>query len=79
MQGEVQHNTKHDINTSSLHIHNSCNHFKSSAGDGRGVKIVAEMLGHSQVSLCLDTYSRMLPSIQEEAINKLNTLLFKKG
>jgi integrase len=46
---------------------------------GVHVKIVAEMLGHSQVSLCLDTYSHVLPSIQEEAVNKLNTLLSKEG
>ncbi len=46
---------------------------------GVHVKIVAEMLGHSQVSLCLDTYSHVLPSIQEEAVNRLNTLLSKEG
>jgi integrase len=38
-------------------------------------KIVSEILGHSQVSLTLDTYSHVLPSLQEEAFSRLNTLL----
>ena len=38
-------------------------------------KIVSEILGHSQVSLTLDTYSHVLPSLQEEAFGRLNTLL----
>lgn len=38
-------------------------------------KIVSEILGHAQISLTLDTYSHVLPSLQEEAFNRLNTLL----
>lgn len=38
-------------------------------------KIVQELLGHSQISLTLDTYSHVLPSLQAEAVNKLGTLL----
>lgn len=38
-------------------------------------KIVQELLGHSQISLTLDTYSYVLPSLQEEAVNRLNILL----
>ena len=30
-------------------------------------KVVSERLGHSRVSLTLDTYSHMLPGMQEEA------------
>ena len=37
--------------------------------------IVSEILGHSQVSLTLDTYSHVLPSLQEEAFSRLNDLL----
>jgi len=40
-------------------------------------KVVSEILGHSQISLTLDTYSHVLPSLQEEAMNRLNTLLSK--
>ena len=44
---------------------------------GVHAKIVQELLGHSQISLTLDTYSHVLPSLQEEAVNRLNTLLSK--
>ncbi len=37
-------------------------------------KIVQERLGHSQISLTLDTYSHVLPSMQREAARKLDTL-----
>ncbi len=42
-------------------------------------KIVSEILGHSQVSLTLDTYSHVLPSLQEEAFSRLNTLLTEQA
>ena len=38
-------------------------------------KIVQERLGHSQISLTLDTYSHVLPGMQEEAALKLDELL----
>lgn len=38
-------------------------------------KIVQELLGHSQISLTLDTYSHVLPSLQAEAVDRLRTLL----
>jgi integrase len=37
--------------------------------------VVQERLGHSQISLTLDTYSHVLPSMQEEAAEKLDILL----
>jgi len=37
-------------------------------------KIVQERLGHSQISLTLDTYSHVLPSMQREAAAKLDKL-----
>ena len=45
---------------------------------GVHAKIVQELLGHSQIGLTLDTYSHVLPSLQEEAVNRLNTLLSKR-
>jgi integrase len=42
-------------------------------------KIVQELLGHSTVSITLDIYSHALPSLQEEAINRLNALLSKQA
>ena len=38
-------------------------------------KIVAERLGHSHISMTLDTYSHVLPDMQEEAMKKYDTLL----
>jgi integrase len=37
-------------------------------------KVVQELLGHSSISLTLDTYSHVLPSMQQEAMDKLNAL-----
>lgn len=37
-------------------------------------KVVQELLGHSQISITMDTYSHVLPSVQKEAMNKLNDL-----
>ena len=42
-------------------------------------KIVQELLGHSQITLTLDTYSHVLPSMQEEALDHLGALLTKAG
>jgi integrase len=38
-------------------------------------KIVQEMLGHSQINLTLDTYSHVLPSMQQEASQKMDSIL----
>ena len=38
-------------------------------------KIVQERLGHSNISMTMDTYSHVLPSMQEEIANKLDELL----
>ena len=42
-------------------------------------KIVQELLGHSQISLTLDTYSHVLPSLQADAMNQLNSLLTQRS
>ncbi len=42
---------------------------------GVHVKVVQELLGHSQISLTLDTYSHVLPSLQAEAVDRLDALL----
>jgi integrase len=38
-------------------------------------KIVQERLGHSQISVTLDTYSHVLPTMQLEAASRLDQLL----
>ena len=42
---------------------------------GVNPKIVSERLGHSSISTTLDTYSHVLPCMQEEAAAKLNNLM----
>jgi len=43
---------------------------------GMGVhsKIVQELLGHSNINTTMDIYSHVLPSMQKEAMGKLDTL-----
>ncbi|MDQ3252307.1 MAG: hypothetical protein M3R15_00115 [Acidobacteriota bacterium] len=41
-------------------------------------KVVSERLGHASVMLTLDTYSHVLPSMQQAASEKLERLLFEK-
>jgi integrase len=38
-------------------------------------KVVAEMLGHSRISVTMDTYSHVLPHMQDEAAKKMDALL----
>ncbi len=38
-------------------------------------RVVMEILGHSQISLTMDTYSHVIPGLQEEAAAKMQTLL----
>lgn len=54
-----------------LHLH-SLRHCHATAmlQDGVHPKIVSERLGHSSVSITLDTYSHVLPGMQEEAALK---------
>ncbi len=43
---------------------------------GENPKVVSERLGHSSVTLTLDTYSHVLPDLQQRAADKLERLLF---
>ncbi|MCW5829294.1 MAG: site-specific integrase [Deltaproteobacteria bacterium] len=45
-----------------------------SIAEGVPIKVIQEALGHSSVTLTLGTYSHVLPSMQEEAVTKLNRL-----
>jgi integrase len=44
--------------------------------EGTNPKVVAERLGHASTTMTMDTYSHVIPSLQEEATNKLENLLF---
>jgi len=44
---------------------------------GENPKIVSERLGHANITLTLDTYSHVLPDMQQGASDKLEGMLFK--
>ena len=46
---------------------------------GENPKVVSERLGHASIVLSLDTYSHVLPSMQQAATEKLESLLFKRS
>ena len=41
---------------------------------GENPKVVSERLGHASVTLTLDTYSHVLPAMQEESARKLEAM-----
>jgi integrase len=43
---------------------------------GENPKVVSERLGHSSVTMTLDTYSHVLPNMQKTATAKLEQMLF---
>jgi integrase len=45
-------------------------------GGGKNPKVVSERLGHASVTLTLDLYSHVLPTMQDAASQKLESLLF---
>ena len=47
--------------------------------EGENPKVVSERLGHASITLTLDTYSHVLPSMQKAASDKLENLLFRKS
>jgi hypothetical protein len=47
----------------------------SSCVIGVGTKIVSERLGHSSVGITLDTYSHLLPGMQQDAVRLIDTVL----
>jgi integrase len=43
--------------------------------NGVPVKVVSETLGHASITLTLDTYSHVLPDMQEDAAARMEQLL----
>ena len=41
---------------------------------GESPKVVSERLGHSTITLTMDTYSHVLPGMQERAASKLDAI-----
>jgi integrase len=42
-------------------------------------KVVSERLGHSTIVLTLDTYSHVLPTMQQQATARLENMLYNEG
>lgn len=42
---------------------------------GVNVKVISERLGNSNIKITLDTYSHVLPIVQEDAVNKIEEIL----
>ena len=47
--------------------------------NGENAKVASERLGHSTIVLTLDTYSHVLPDMQKQAAERIETLLFRSG
>jgi hypothetical protein len=47
--------------------------------NGENPKVAAERLGHSTIVLTLDTYSHVLPDMQQQAPERIEQLLFSTG
>ena len=47
--------------------------------NGENVKVASERLGHSTIVLTLDTYTHVLPDMQQGAADRIEKLLFKTG
>ena len=46
---------------------------------GGAPKVVSERLGHASIAITLDTYSHVLPTLQEEAARDLDTWLPRRA
>jgi integrase len=57
-------------------LRHSCATLLLSANEN--AKVVSERLGHATITLTLDTYSHVLPSMQQAASEKLESILFSK-
>lgn len=42
---------------------------------GVHARVVMEILGHSQISLTMNTYSHVIPSLERDAANRMNAIL----
>jgi integrase len=58
-------------------LRHSCATLLLSAGENP--KVVAERLGHASIVLTLDTYSHVLPDMQEGASDKLEAMLYTRN
>lgn len=69
-----------EANVPSIRLHDLRHtHATMLLSSGINAKVISERLGHTNVKTTLDIYSHVLPSMQEEAANKIDTLLRKSN
>jgi len=52
-----------------------CHRRATTAGPATDPKVVSERLGYSKIGITLDTYSHVMPGMQEEAAQKIDASL----
>jgi integrase len=70
------HDTLHELGLPTMRFHTLRHTFASlMLSQNVHPKVVQEMLGHSTITLTLDTYSHLIPSMQHDASQKINDIL----
>jgi integrase len=65
-----------DANLPRIRLHDLRHSYATAAlASGIPAKVVSERLGHASVTITLDTYSHILPSMQEDAANSVANLI----
>ena len=62
------------VNQGVYDLRHTCATLLLSAGEHP--KVVSERLGHASITLTLDVYSHVLPTMQESASQKMESILF---
>ena len=60
---------------SDIHFHDLRHAATSRIVQGVSLRVVMETLGHSRISLTMDTYSHVMPVLQREAVDKMEAIL----
>jgi integrase len=69
-----------EANVPSIRLHDLRHtHATMLLASGVNAKVISERLGHTNIKTTLDIYSHVLPSMQEEAANQIDTLLRKSN
>ena len=80
LHGRFRDYLKTAVRNAGVRKNGTCHSFRHSFAthlleNGYDIRTVQELLGHNQISMTMDTYSHVLPTMQKEAVNKLNDAL----
>jgi integrase len=65
-------------NLPTFRLYDTRTHATMLLGAGVNPKIVSERLGHSSIVVTLDTYSHVLPNMQQEVAGKVQSIVFDR-